>query len=95
MDIRGWDVETSRSVASVTWTDSTTNVYRVGHKGKVDLKCIVEALGGFYYKEHLPKLGAWQVDFGPWASRKNLPVLTVSEDVALELSCFDREKLDA
>uniref|UniRef100_A0A7M4F3J5 E3 ubiquitin-protein ligase MIB2 n=1 Tax=Crocodylus porosus TaxID=8502 RepID=A0A7M4F3J5_CROPO len=57
MDIRGWDVETSRSVASVTWTDSTTNVYRVGHKGKVDLKCIVEALGGFYYKEHLPKLG--------------------------------------
>ena len=58
VDIRGWDVETGRSVASVTWSDGTTNVYRVGHKGKVDLKCTVEASGGFYYKEHLPKLGA-------------------------------------
>ncbi|NXU55682.1 MIB2 ligase, partial [Turnix velox] len=57
VDIRGWDVETGRSVASVTWADGTTNVYRVGHKGKVDLKCTVEASGGFYYKEHLPKLG--------------------------------------
>nr|XP_042708779.1 E3 ubiquitin-protein ligase MIB2 isoform X4 [Chrysemys picta bellii] len=57
VDIRGWDVETGRSVASVTWSDGTTNVYRVGHKGKVDLKCIVEASGGFYYKEHLPRLG--------------------------------------
>ncbi|KAF4793530.1 E3 ubiquitin-protein ligase MIB2 [Turdus rufiventris] len=56
VDIRGWDVETGRSVASVTWADGTTNVYRVGHKGKVDLKCTVEASGGFYYKEHLPKL---------------------------------------
>ncbi|XP_049733577.1 E3 ubiquitin-protein ligase MIB2 isoform X3 [Elephas maximus indicus] len=57
VDIRGWDVETGRSVASVTWADGTTNVYRVGHKGKVDLKCVGEASGGFYYKEHLPRLG--------------------------------------
>lgn len=57
VDIRGWDVETGRSVASVTWADGTTNVYRVGHKGKVDLKCVCEAPGGFYYKEHLPRLG--------------------------------------
>nr|XP_010591732.1 LOW QUALITY PROTEIN: E3 ubiquitin-protein ligase MIB2 [Loxodonta africana] len=46
VDIRGWDVETGRSVASVTWADGTTNVYRVGHKGKVDLKCVGEASGG-------------------------------------------------
>ncbi|XP_039732791.1 E3 ubiquitin-protein ligase MIB2 isoform X4 [Pteropus medius] len=57
VDIRGWDVETGRSVASVTWADGTTNVYRMGHKGKVDLKCVAEAAGGFYYKEHLPVLG--------------------------------------
>eukprot|EP00074_Homo_sapiens_P081682 XP_016855844.1 E3 ubiquitin-protein ligase MIB2 isoform X8 [Homo sapiens] len=57
VDIRGWDVETGRSVASVTWADGTTNVYRVGHKGKVDLKCVGEAAGGFYYKDHLPRLG--------------------------------------
>lgn len=63
VDIRGWDVETGRSVASVTWSDGTTNVYRVGHKGKVDLKCTVEASGGFYYKEHLPKLGVYKQVF--------------------------------
>ncbi|CAH2319958.1 E3 ubiquitin- ligase MIB2 isoform X2 [Pelobates cultripes] len=57
VDIRGWDVETGRSVASVTWADGTTNVYRVGHKGKVDLRCITDASAGHYYKDHLPKLG--------------------------------------
>lgn len=67
VDIRGWDVETGRSVASVTWADGTTNVYRVGHKGKVDLKCTVEASGGFYYKEHLPKLGGWRQIFAEWS----------------------------
>ncbi|XP_022104151.1 E3 ubiquitin-protein ligase MIB2-like isoform X2 [Acanthaster planci] len=56
-DIRGWDVESGRSVASVSWSGSATNVYRVGHKGKVDLKYTQDAIGGYYYKEHLPKLG--------------------------------------
>uniref|UniRef100_A0A671S8M3 E3 ubiquitin-protein ligase MIB2 n=1 Tax=Sinocyclocheilus anshuiensis TaxID=1608454 RepID=A0A671S8M3_9TELE len=46
-----------RSVASVTWSSGTTNVYRMGHKGKVDLKYVSDVQGGYYYKEHLPKLG--------------------------------------
>ncbi|KAM9505804.1 E3 ubiquitin-protein ligase MIB2-like isoform 5-T6 [Salvelinus alpinus] len=57
VDIRGWDTESGRSVASVTWSNGTTNVYRLGHKGKVDLKYVSEVQGGFYYKDHLPKLG--------------------------------------
>uniref|UniRef100_A0A8C5BC39 RING-type E3 ubiquitin transferase n=1 Tax=Gadus morhua TaxID=8049 RepID=A0A8C5BC39_GADMO len=57
VDIRGWDTESGRSVASVTWSNGTTNVYRMGHKGKVDLKYVSDVQGGFYYKEHLPKLG--------------------------------------
>nr|XP_061803082.1 E3 ubiquitin-protein ligase MIB2-like [Nerophis lumbriciformis] len=57
VDIRGWDTESGRSVASVTWTNGTTNVYRMGHKGKVDLKYVSDGQGGFYYKDHLPKLG--------------------------------------
>ncbi|KAG2459186.1 E3 ubiquitin-protein ligase MIB2 isoform X1 [Polypterus senegalus] len=57
VDIRGWDTESGRSVASVTWSNGTTNVYRMGHKGKVDLKYISDVAGGYYYKEHLPKLG--------------------------------------
>lgn len=40
------------------WTSTgTTNVYRVGHKGKVDLKYIQEGHGGFYYRDHLAVLG--------------------------------------
>ncbi|XP_075213933.1 E3 ubiquitin-protein ligase mind bomb 2 [Lycorma delicatula] len=57
MDIRGWDNESARSVVNVTWTSGSTNVYRLGHKGKVDIKCVQEATGGNYYREHLPILG--------------------------------------
>lgn len=55
--IGGWDSETGRSAAHVTWQSGLTNVYRVGHKGKVDLKYIQSAPGWTYYKEHLPVLG--------------------------------------
>uniref|UniRef100_A0A671UVA7 E3 ubiquitin-protein ligase MIB2 n=1 Tax=Sparus aurata TaxID=8175 RepID=A0A671UVA7_SPAAU len=64
VDIRGWDTESGRSVASVTWSNGTTNVYRMGHKGKVDLKYVSDGQGGFYYKDHLPKLGEHVNTFG-------------------------------
>ncbi|KAL6431933.1 hypothetical protein ACFW04_007392 [Cataglyphis niger] len=57
MDIRGWDNESSRSVATVTWSTGSTNVYRLGYKGCVDLCYVEEATAGTYYKEHLPLLG--------------------------------------
>ena len=60
-DVRGWDSESGRSVAAVTWSSGSTNVYRVGHKGKVDLKYIQAASGGYYYKDHLPVLGKCSV----------------------------------
>ena len=56
-EIRGWDNESGHSVAHVTWASGVTNVYRLGHKGKVDLKFVEEASGGSYYPEHLPILG--------------------------------------
>ena len=56
-DIRGWDSESGRSVAHVTWSSGSTNVYRMGHKGKVDLKYTHATSGGSYYKDHLPVLG--------------------------------------
>ena len=56
-EIRGWDSESGRSVANVAWQSGSTNVYRVGHKGKVDLKYITAGQGMWYYKEHLPVLG--------------------------------------
>eukprot|EP00106_Octopus_bimaculoides_P008227 XP_014775669.1 PREDICTED: E3 ubiquitin-protein ligase MIB2-like [Octopus bimaculoides] len=56
-DIRGWDLESGRSVANVVWSNSQMNVYRVGHKGKVDLKATQCASGGMFYVDHLPVLG--------------------------------------
>lgn len=57
MDIRGWDNESCRSVATVTWSTGSTNVYRLGYKGCVDLCYVEEAMSGTYYKDHLPLLG--------------------------------------
>ena len=57
LDIRGWDNESGRSVANIAWDSGSTNVYRLGHKGKIDLKYLQDASGGFYYREHLLKLG--------------------------------------
>ena len=59
-DVRGWDSESGRSVAAVTWSSGSTNVYRVGHKGKVDLKYMQAAGGGYYYRDHLPVLGEYE-----------------------------------
>ncbi|KAL3281489.1 hypothetical protein HHI36_004694 [Cryptolaemus montrouzieri] len=57
LDIRGWDNESSRSVANVTWFSGSTNVYRLGQKGNCDLKFFEPTSGGFYYPDHLPVLG--------------------------------------
>jgi E3 ubiquitin-protein ligase mind-bomb len=46
----------------VEWAETgKCNVYRVGHKGKVDIKCLKPAPGGYYYPSHLPVLGAPQL----------------------------------
>ena len=57
LDIRGWDSESGRSVANIAWDTGSTNVYRLGHKGKIDLKYLQDASGSCYYREHLLKLG--------------------------------------
>lgn len=59
-ELLGWEDESSRSVASVTWSATgVSNVYRLGHQGKVDLKCCTHGAvaGGFHYVDHLPVLG--------------------------------------
>ncbi|XP_066603887.1 E3 ubiquitin-protein ligase MIB2 isoform X2 [Prorops nasuta] len=57
MDIRGWDNDSGRSVATVTWGTGSTNVYRLGYKGCVDLLYVEDTSNGTYYKDHLPLLG--------------------------------------
>lgn len=42
IDVRGWEQESFRSVACVVWNGGQTNVYRIGHKGKViDHSCLL------------------------------------------------------
>ncbi|XP_019848978.1 PREDICTED: E3 ubiquitin-protein ligase MIB2-like [Amphimedon queenslandica] len=56
--IKGWEKDTFRSVAEVEWKKGgKKNVYRVGHKGKVDIKAITPGEYGYYFPDHLPVLG--------------------------------------
>lgn len=52
-----------RSYVSVKWNKGSTNDYRRGHQGAVDIKFTVAADGEPYYVEHLPKLGEKRMSF--------------------------------
>ena len=53
MDVQGWGQESGRSVANVSWpVTGITNVYRIGHKGKMDVRVAQghpAATHGHYY----------------------------------------------
>lgn len=51
------------------WASGSTNVYRLGHKGKVDLKYVIDSPGGHYYKDHLPIVGQPPAQEAPSARR--------------------------
>ena len=40
MEIRGWDNESCRSVANVSWASGSTNVYRLGEFSLKIFKCL-------------------------------------------------------
>eukprot|EP00057_Strongylocentrotus_purpuratus_P031361 XP_784379.3 PREDICTED: E3 ubiquitin-protein ligase MIB2 isoform X1 [Strongylocentrotus purpuratus] len=46
-----------RSAIAVRWDAGGAYEYRVGHDGKVDIKCLKATSGLAYYKDHLPKFG--------------------------------------
>nr|XP_039250524.1 E3 ubiquitin-protein ligase MIB2-like isoform X1 [Styela clava] len=56
-ETRGWQNESDASVASVSWHGNRSNVYRVGHRGKMDVKYVSPGKGPLYYKDHLPVAG--------------------------------------
>ncbi|XP_058984296.1 E3 ubiquitin-protein ligase MIB2-like isoform X2 [Musca domestica] len=88
MEIRGWDNESCRSVANVSWTTGSTNVYRLGHKGNVDLKYVVATTGGYYYKDHMPVLG--QLDEQQPVVSTVKPIFSVGDRVKV---CVDIDVL--
>ncbi|XP_001629545.2 E3 ubiquitin-protein ligase MIB2 isoform X3 [Nematostella vectensis] len=82
--VKGWDKESYRSVVSVNWSLKGENVYRLGHKGKVDLTCVNATPGGYYYREHLPKVGYTQAMQSSLSSVHSSPLL-VGDQVKMEL----------
>lgn len=88
MEIRGWDNESCRSVANVSWSSGSTNVYRLGHKGNVDLKYVLPASGGYYYRDHMPVLGQ------PEEQQPVVPALRPTFSVGDRVKvCLDKESL--
>ncbi|KAK7093788.1 E3 ubiquitin-protein ligase MIB2-like isoform X1 [Littorina saxatilis] len=58
-EVKGFDDVTSeflRSQVSVQWPNGVTKSYRLGLHGNVDLKCVDEEVGPFFYRDHLPLL---------------------------------------
>ena len=56
-EITNWNDQTGSSVACVIWPGSKENLYRLGHKNKMDIKCVAPSSGGKVYSFHLPILG--------------------------------------
>ncbi|XP_046342697.2 E3 ubiquitin-protein ligase MIB2-like isoform X1 [Haliotis rufescens] len=50
------NVTTIRNIARVKWDNGRSNIYRVGHEGKVDVKYTEEGVGPSYYRENMPVL---------------------------------------
>ena len=47
----------ARNMLMVQWPHGGSHSYRLGVHGKVDLTCVEEEVGPFYYRDHLPLLG--------------------------------------
>ncbi|XP_061410032.1 E3 ubiquitin-protein ligase MIB1 isoform X1 [Lethenteron reissneri] len=56
-EIQDWSAASPRSAAYVLWDNGAKNLYRVGFEGMSDLKCIQDAKGGSFYRDHCPVLG--------------------------------------
>jgi E3 ubiquitin-protein ligase mind-bomb len=48
--------DSSRNIVRVQWSSEKSNSYRLGFQGNVDLMCVEEEAGTYYYRDHLPVL---------------------------------------
>ena len=49
--------DSARNRVQVEWPSGVTHGYRLGDHGNVDVTCVEEEVGPFYYRDHLPLLG--------------------------------------
>ena len=52
-----------KSSLDVQWDSGSSNRYRLGFDGKVDVHAVVESSAGFIYADHLPKLCKMRLSF--------------------------------
>ncbi|XP_076451717.1 uncharacterized protein LOC143287544 isoform X2 [Babylonia areolata] len=55
--------DSSRNLVRVQWRGGKINSYRLGFRGNVDLTCVEEDVGPFYYRDHLPWLDASKLPY--------------------------------
>ena len=55
--IGNWRSRSYSSSVEVQWPDESSNLYRMGYVGKVDVKYSEAESPGMYYRDHLPILG--------------------------------------
>ncbi|KAH9406032.1 E3 ubiquitin-protein ligase mib1 [Tyrophagus putrescentiae] len=58
--IQEWNEQTGNSAALVIWSTGQTDLYRVGHRGMVDLKVVTVAKSHSVYRDHLPLLTEYE-----------------------------------
>ncbi|KAL8587293.1 hypothetical protein ACOMHN_045540 [Nucella lapillus] len=64
--------EAPRGLVRVRWSDGSTQSYRLGVGGKVDVTCVEEEVGPFYYRDHLPLLDTTETTTVPEDSTATL-----------------------
>ncbi|CAB3361685.1 Hypothetical predicted protein [Cloeon dipterum] len=98
VEIQNWQKESYRSVANVKWTSGgTANLYRLGHKGQVDLKAHSPSSGGMVYIDHLPILGYSNGEVSKpqrnFNSPRHRPVLNIGDKVKVLVTAEELQKM--
>ncbi|KAK3611376.1 hypothetical protein CHS0354_036573 [Potamilus streckersoni] len=88
---------TNHDAVEVTWENGYANVYRLGYKGYLDVKCVKPATGKRYYRDHLPILKINMITEPPSSSAalhasSALPVSKPQESPGGAASSVDRFK---
>ncbi|KAK7093341.1 E3 ubiquitin-protein ligase MIB2-like [Littorina saxatilis] len=63
-EVKGYEnvsPHSSRDLLQVEWPSGNVNSYRVGFHGNVDVTCVEEEVGPYYYRDHLPVLDTDQI----------------------------------
>ena len=62
-EVKGYEdvsPDSSRNLFRVQWSGTgDSEIYRLGFHGYVDLTCLEEEVGPYYYRDHLPVLGTY------------------------------------